>query len=431
MMWLYQSLDILSTITESIFLMVFGICFCKEPRFRSPGYKWCISGVYFICVYAFTWCSALGAYKMPVFIIIGIVILKIFYKDSIYQCVVAYEVYFFVVSIIPESIGTLVFTLTLDEDLIVRVGSRYFLLWETYFFILAIRALAVFIVYKICRKNQYQLMWKDTLVLTIVFAIGFLMFLKNTFMHLNLGTVSEISYCIVEVIFPLFFMMFFLYVRNTLYLREQEQKDKMQIAQLQKQFDYYQEKQKDEEKVRSVYHDMKNHLLILQQQINSPETAEMVEELQAQVAMYEDYVHTGNGILDIILKEKSELARDKQIALLVAVDFHGVDFIEPLDISTIFGNGLDNAIEASERLPVEQRTIFVKAGKIQNFLSIVIQNNCTEESKPNKKRTTKGSDFLHGFGISNMQKAAGKYDGQLTTKCEKGKFVLKILIPIL
>lgn len=205
----------------------------------------------------------------------------------------------------------------------------------------------------------------------------------------------------------------------------------MQIAQLQKQFDYYQAKQKDEERVRSVYHDMKNHLLILQQQINSPETARMVEELQAQVAMYEDYVHTGNGILDIILREKSWLAREKQIALSVTVGFNCVDFIEPLDISTIFGNALDNAIEASERLPVEQRAILVKTGKIQNFLSIVIQNNCTEESKPTKKRTTKSSDFLHGFGISNMQKAAGKYDGQLITTCENGKFVLKILIPIL
>lgn len=431
MMWLYQILDILSTITESIFLMVFGICFCKEPRFRSPGYKWCISGVYFICVYAFTWYSELGAYKMPVFIIIGIVILKIFYKDSICQCIVAYEVQFLVVTVIPESIGALVFTLFLEEDLIVRVGSKYFARWESYFFMLAVRVLTVFVVYNICRKDRYQLMWKDTLILTIVFVSGFSIFMKNTFMQINLGTVSEISFYIVEVIFPLFFMILFLYVKNTLYLREQERKDKMQIAQLQKQFDYYRAKQKDEEKVRSVYHDMKNHLLILQQQINSPETAEIVEELQAQVAMYEDYVHTGNGILDIILKEKSELARDKQIALSVAVDFHGVDFIEPLDISTIFGNGLDNAIEASERLPVEQRTILVKTGKIHNFLSIVIQNNCTEESKPNKKRTTKGSDFLHGFGISNMQKAAGKYDGQLTTKCEKGKFVLKILIPIL
>ena len=431
MMWLYQSLDILSTITESASLLVFGICFCKKFRFAYPGYKWCILGIYFFCVYAFTWCSELGAYKMLVFIIIGIVILKIFYKDSIYQCVVAYEIHFIVSSVIPESIGTLVFTLVLNEDLIVRVGSRYFLRWETYFFVLAIRALSVFVIYKICRKNQYQLMWKDAFVLTIVFAIGFFMFMKNTFTHLNLGTVSEISSCIIEVVLPLFFMIFFLYVRNTLYLREQEQKDKMQIAQLQKQFDYYQAKQKDEERVRSVYHDMKNHLLILQQQINSPETARMVEELQAQVAMYEDYVHTGNGILDIILREKSGLAREKQIALSVTVGFNCVDFIEPLDISTIFGNALDNAIEASERLPVEQRVILVKTGKIQNFLSIVIQNNCTEESKPAKKRTTKSSDFLHGFGISNMQKAVRKYDGQLTTKCEKGKFVLKILIPIL
>ena len=70
----------------------------------------------------------------------------------------------------------------------------------------------------------------------------------------------------------------------------------------------------------------------------------MVEKLQSQVAMYGDYEHTGNDILDIILKEKSETAREKHIALSVTADLNGVDFIEPLDVSTIFGNGLDNAI---------------------------------------------------------------------------------------
>ena len=67
----------------------------------------------------------------------------------------------------------------------------------------------------------------------------------------------------------------------------------------------------------------------------------MIEKLQSQVAMYEDYVHTGNDILDIILKEKSELSREKKIALSVTVDLNGMEFIEPLDISTIFGNGLE------------------------------------------------------------------------------------------
>ena len=96
------------------------------------------------------------------------------------------------------------------------------------------------------------------------------------------------------------------------------------------------------------------------------------------------------------------------VAAIRAYYSNGVDFIEPLDVSTIFGNGLDNAIEASEKLPEEQRAILVKAGKMQNFFD----------------------DFLHGFGISNMRKAVEKYDGQLMTKCENGKFTLKILILI-
>ena len=144
----------------------------------------------------------------------------------------------------------------------------------------------------------------------------------------------------------------------------------------------------------------------------------------------QDYEHTGNDILDIILKEKSETAREKHIALSVTADLNGVDFIEPLDVSTIFGNGLDNAIEASEKLPEEQRAILVKAGRVQNFFSVLIENSCLQNREYTKQRTTKSDDFLHGFGISNMRKAAEKYDGQLTIKCENEKFTLKILIPI-
>ena len=90
------------------------------------------------------------------------------------------------------------------------------------------------------------------------------------------------------------------------------------------------------------------------------------------------------------------------VAAIRAYYSNGVDFIEPLDVSTIFRNGLDNAIE----------------------------DNCLQDSGNTKSRTTKNDDFLHGFGISNMRKAVEKYDGQLMTKCENGKFTLKILILI-
>lgn len=208
-------------------------------------------------------------------------------------------------------------------------------------------------------------------------------------------------------------------IQTAYYVKELESKQK-----------YYYERLHAEEQVRAVYHDMKNHLLVLERQTQSAETAKMFEKLQKEVRMYEDYIHTGNDILDIILQEKAAYARKKQIDLSVSADFGGIDFVEPLDISTIFGNGLDNAVEASEKLPGKERVILLKAGRVHNFLSVRIENNCCEESGTRKRRTTKQDHFFHGFGLSNMRKAAEKYGGQLTVKCENGKFTLKILIPI-
>ena len=76
-------------------------------------------------------------------------------------------------------------------------------------------------------------------------------------------------------------------MRKTPCISEQEQRDKMQIAQLQQQFAYYQEKMKDEERIRSIYHDLKNHLLVMENRQNTEETRQMAETLRSQIADYE------------------------------------------------------------------------------------------------------------------------------------------------
>ena len=199
---------------------------------------------------------------------------------------------------------------------------------------------------------------------------------------------------------------------------------------LEMQRNYFKSRIKDEERVRSVYHDMKNHLLVLESKQNTEETQQMAQELRNQIADYENYIHTGNEFLDIIIKDKAEKAREKHIDFSVAIDFKDIDFIEPLDISTLFGNGIDNAIEACEKLREEDRVILVKAGRVQNFVSILIENNCVEEALTKGRRTTKADTLLHGFGLSNMQKAAEKYGGTCTTRREAGTFTVKILLPI-
>ncbi|MFQ9012406.1 MAG: ATP-binding protein [Lacrimispora saccharolytica] len=222
--------------------------------------------------------------------------------------------------------------------------------------------------------------------------------------------------------------MTFLYAKNTMYLRAQEQRDKMQIVQLQQQFAYYQEKMKDEERIRSIYHDLKNHLLVMENRQNTEETRQMAETLRSQIADYEDYVHTGNEFLDIILKDKAAKAREKQIDFSAMVDFHGIDFMEPLDISTIFGNAIDNAIEASENLPEYKRLITVKAERVRDMLLITIENN-TQPGNHLTEGTTKKDRFVHGFGIPNIKKAVEKYGGQCSFQQEERVYRLKILIP--
>ena len=137
----------------------------------------------------------------------------------------------------------------------------------------------------------------------------------------------------------------------------------------------------------------------------------MAETLRSQIADYEDYVHTGNEFLDIILKDKAAKAREKQIDFSALVDFKGMDFIEPLDISTIFSNAIDNAMEASERLPEDQRLVTVKAERVRDMLIITVENNTLPGTRP-AEGTTKKDRFVHGFGIPNIKKAVEKYDGQ-------------------
>ncbi len=429
-MWLYQILDIISTMQEMLSLYIFSICLCKEPRYRTPVWKLFPLCALFAVIWVFTWLSELGAYKIPLIFICGIVLLKICYRDSIYQIITVYEIHYIVSQALPESVGIFLAQWVYGEEMIIQVDSTMLLRWETYIMVFLIRIFIIWGIYKVCKNFQYKVQFKDCFVLTASFLIGFIAFILDSFNYLNLGENSKMIMYIIDTFLSMVFLIIFLYSKNTLYLQKQAQRDKMQILQMQQQFAYYQEKLKDEERVRSVYHDMKNHLLVLKQQTGSAKTAEMIEKLQREVAVYEDYVHTGNEILDIILKEKAGIAREKNIDFSVTADLNHIDFIEPLDISTIFGNGLDNAIEASEKLSEGQRVILVKAGKVQKFFAVLIENNCAEENEDVKSRTAKQDDFLHGFGISNMRKAAEKYGGQMTTKRENGKFALKILIPI-
>lgn len=199
---------------------------------------------------------------------------------------------------------------------------------------------------------------------------------------------------------------------------------------LEMQRNYYKGRIRDEERVRSIYHDMKNHLLLLQAQTgNGEEVQNSIQELQGQIQRYENYHHTGNEFLDIIIRDKANAAQRRKIDFSAVISFEAGSFIKPLDISTIFGNALDNAIEASEKLPEDLRLITVKANRVRNMLVITVENNAAPALLA-PKGTTKKDTFAHGFGLPNLKNAVEKYGGQCSTTLENGIFLLRIVIPV-
>ena len=93
---------------------------------------------------------------------------------------------------------------------------------------------------------------------------------------------------------------------------------------------YYQERIEDERRVRSIYHDLKNHLLVLQAQSNSRQGQEAIQSLQEQVEMYESYYQTGNETLNVLLRDKARIAREKSIDFSAIVHFEDGKFLETL-----------------------------------------------------------------------------------------------------
>ncbi len=418
--------DILWTVVEACYVCYLCRAFIREKR--SYGYDLLVIAIITALSEGMTFAYVHTIVKFGILCVMAAVMLKIIYQIDFWTGCMVYAC-FSVAQVLAELSVTVV--LNLFNLQFLNDGNTP-IYYQAYLYVPVHLVSALFVVLerKILTQIKNTLSPKMAGGITLILVGCIVLFLL---IGMNLDAFDGI-YKIVTAVVSLFIVASVFiglkFFAGSVMARAARQRDQVQIAQLQQQYAYYQDKLKDEERIRSIYHDMKNHLLVLESKQNTEETRQMAQELRTQIADYEDYVHTGNEFLDIILKDKSEKAREKHIDFSAVVDFEGVDFIEPLDISTLFGNGIDNAIEACEKLREEERVILVKAGRVQNFVSILIENNCAAEVLPKGKRTTKADSLLHGFGLSNMQKAAEKYGGTCTTKRENGKFVLKILLPL-
>lgn len=138
--------------------------------------------------------------------------------------------------------------------------------------------------------------------------------------------------------------------------------------------------------------------------------------------------NTGNGIVDAILNEKQKAANSTNTNIV----FDGMipqNIFTPTDLCVIFGNTLDNAIEACEKLPHSQeKTISVSVRCVGGIAFISITNPVEKKVVVNNNtiQTTKKNRAEHGFGLYSLNKIAKKYNGEMSIVSEDKKFTIML-----
>lgn len=201
------------------------------------------------------------------------------------------------------------------------------------------------------------------------------------------------------------------------------------------QYEHYLSVQESHMKVRKLYHDINNHINTIDNlKNNSEEVNEYVSNLKGEIEEFKSIYNTGNMILDIIINEKSEICNKKGIKFTCDINFSKVNFIKPMDVSSIFANILDNAIEACDKIHDDNinKYIRIKGTISKSYFVLKCENSKVNHIKVNKNifLTDKIDKFKHGIGIQSIKSSLEKYEGEILFEDEKDKFTLNIYIPL-
>ena len=196
---------------------------------------------------------------------------------------------------------------------------------------------------------------------------------------------------------------------------------------------HYQEVENMYRQIRGWRHDYRNHIQtmkVLAANGDMDAIKAYLDELDTDLNTVDTVIKTGNAMADAILNSKISLAKSRGITVHCDAHIPVKLKMSELDLCCILGNLFDNAMEASLKLPQEQRLIrvYMDMKGTQLYISFT---NFTAEKKLSKVgnlfRTTKGEG--HGFGLVRIDTIVERLEGYLSRNSEDGAFTTEIMIP--
>lgn len=191
-----------------------------------------------------------------------------------------------------------------------------------------------------------------------------------------------------------------------------------------------------EEKMKALYdstyslnHDLEKHFIYLKtmvQEGNSNKVISYIDDiLENKLLKMQKIMFTDNDVFNAIINTRLEICRVKNIYPSINVDNNAIAEIKSDDITILFGNIFDNAIEAVEKA---NKKIIILNVQIQGEYVSIYMENSFDGKLNNELKTRKRNKYEHGFGLKNVKNIIEKYDGLMQCFTNKELFCCDILL---
>ncbi len=191
--------------------------------------------------------------------------------------------------------------------------------------------------------------------------------------------------------------------------------------------DQYQLSKETIDMINIKCHDFRHQIVKFgkEQNIND----EAIKSINNLIDIYDSSIKTTNNALNVILSEKSLICLKYDIVFSCIVNGDLLSFMQEEDIYSLFGNILDNAIDAVKDLEKEQKTIRLKIKSVGNIISISSKNFYDQELtiENGLPKSNKGDSNYHGFGLKSVRSIAEKYNGSMNISTENNVFEITLM----
>lgn len=298
-----------------------------------------------------------------------------------------------------------------------------------YFFILQFTS--YYIQKRFSRKLVYG---KSSLVLNVVPLMSCGIAIVFTSVCMNIGLSFYLDVLISVCTLLLLVMNIFLAWYQTMVQEKSQQFLELQLL-LQKEHDttqYFHSLYAQDEKQKILIHDIRRHLLTISNLARNKEYDKItayIDQIVQSSDLQESVRFCDNKLLNAILYRAKQQARSSDATLITDIRSGCVDLLSEHDITALFGNLLDNALEATQDIPRASIELDIRHHNA-NMIVITLINSCRSNPFTANKQlfTTKPNKLRHGYGLKSVQRVVEKYHGESQFYFDSDNFTFHSII---